>query len=114
MGKAFSIEMLVPPNWEYQIGLSRLLLGQYDAALARFNRAIERAPNFTPAYLVSAWTYVELDLFDDANNAIKSVLKIIPHFTIKEVARMHAYSYRIDEVRDRFLDSLRKAGLPEG
>ena len=111
--KAFSIDTMVPPNWEYQAGLSHFLLRQYDEALVRFNRAIERAPNFTPAHLLLAWAYVELDRLDDAKNAIKTVLKIIPNFTLKEVARMHAYPYRIDEVRDRFLDSLRIAGLPE-
>jgi TolB-like protein len=111
--RAFSIDTFGPPNWEFQAGLSHLLLRQYDEALAGFNRAIERAPNFTPAHLVSAWAYVESDRLDDANNAIKTVLEIIPHFTLKGVARIHAFPYRLDEVRDRFLDSLRKAGLPE-
>jgi len=113
MEKAFSIDTFVPPNWEFQLGLSRLLLRQRDKALARFNRAIERAPKFTPACLSLAWAYVELDRIDDANNAIKMVLENIPHFTLKQAARIHAFPYRLDEVRDRFLDSLCKAGRPE-
>ncbi len=113
MEKAFSIETVVPPNWEFQMGHSHLLLRQYDEAFARFNRAIERAPKFYAAYLYLAWAYVELDRPDDAKTAIKAVLEIIPLYTLKEVARRHAYSYRLDEVRDRFLDSLREAGLPE-
>jgi adenylate cyclase len=60
--KAFSIEMIVPPNWEYQMGLSHLLLGQYDEAIARFNRAVEPPYPFFHAYnffwpgLTSNWT----------------------------------------------------------
>jgi tetratricopeptide (TPR) repeat protein len=109
--KAFSIDTFVPPNWEFQLGLSRLLLRQYDEALAGFNRAIERAPKFTPAHLHLAWAYVELNRLDDAKNAIKTVLELIPHYTLKEVARI--FVYRVDEVRDRLFDCLRKAGMPE-
>ena len=112
MEKAFSIEMIVPPNWEYQMGCSQLLLGQYDEAVTRFQRTIEQAPKFFPVYMVLAWAYVELDRPGDANNTIKAILKIEPQYTLKHVARL--FSYRLDEVCDRFLDSLRKAGLPEG
>ena len=108
--KAFGIDTFVPPNWDMQLGLSRLLLRQYDEAIARFNRSIERGM-FFPSYLYLAWAYVELDRLDDANNAIKTVLEITPQYTLKEVARILVF--RVDEDRDRLLDSLRKAGLPE-
>ncbi len=42
--KAFSIDTIAPPNWELQMGLSHLLLRQYDEALARFKRSVERIP----------------------------------------------------------------------
>ena len=110
--KAFSLEMFAPPLWEYQLGHSHLLLGQYDEALTRFNRAIERNPKFTPAYLFLACAYIELNRLDDAKEIIKTALEIAPQYTLKEVARI--FPYRIDEDRNHFLDSLRKAGLPEG
>ncbi len=112
MEKAFSIDTVVPPSWEFQLGLSHLLLRQYDQALARFKRATEGAPKFTPTYLHLACAYVELDRLDDARGAITTALEITPKHTLKEVAKI--YPYRIDEVRNRILDSLRKAGLPEG
>jgi hypothetical protein len=40
-------------------------------------------------------------------------LEINPRYTVKEVARIWSI-YRIVEVGERFLDNLRKAGLPEG
>ncbi len=110
--KAFSLETFAPPTWEFGVGLSRLLLRQYDEALTRFNRAIERAPKITPAYMYLACAYVELDRVDDARGTIKTLLDIAPQFTVKEIARI--FPYRIDEDRNRILDSLRKAGLPEG
>ena len=89
-----------------------LLLGQFDEAVARFNRTIERAPKFFPVYMVLAWAYVELDRLDDAKSAIKALLEIAPQYTFKQAARM--FVFRIDKVRNRLLDSLRKAGLREG
>ncbi len=110
--KAFSLETFAPPIWEYYAGHSHLLLRQYDQALAGFNRAIERAPKLAVAYLFLAWAYVELDRLDDARDAIRTVLEIKPQFTVKEAARI--FPFRIDEVGNRILDSLRKAGMPEG
>ena len=110
--KAFSLDTFAPPLWEYQLGHSHLLLRQYEQALNRFHRAIERNPKFAPAHLFSACAYVELDRLDDARGAIKTVLEIVPKFTLKVAAII--FPYRVDEVRNRILDSLRKAGLPEG
>jgi len=112
MEKAFRIDTFAPPNWEYQVGLSRLLLRQYDEALAGFSRAIERAPKFIPAHLMLASVYMELDRLDDARGAVKTILEIAPQYTVKWLTKM--VPYRIDEDRNQFLDNLRKAGLPEG
>jgi TolB-like protein/Tfp pilus assembly protein PilF len=40
------------------------------------------------------------------------LLEFNPHYTVKEVAKR--FPWRIDEHRNRILDSLRKAGVPEG
>jgi len=65
-----------------------------------------------PNHLFLACTYVEVDRLHDARDAIEAALEITPQYTLKEAARI--FPYRIDEVRERFLDNLRKAGLPEG
>ena len=110
MEKAFSIDTFVPPNWDLHVGLSNLLLRQYYEALAAFNRSIERAPMYYPAQLFLGCAYIELDRLDDAKKAIKTVLEIIPNHTVEAVARI--LPFQDDEVRDRILNSLRKAGLP--
>ena len=110
--KAFSIETFTPPNWEFYAGHSYLLLRQYDEALTRLNSMVKRAPKFTPAHVRLAWAHVELNRLDDAREIIKTALEITPHYTLKEVARI--FPYRVHEDRNRILDSLRKAGLPEG
>jgi adenylate cyclase len=59
MEKAFAIDTFAPPNWDIHVGLSNLLLGKYDEALAALNRSIERAPKYYPAYMFLCWAYVE-------------------------------------------------------
>jgi tetratricopeptide (TPR) repeat protein len=68
--KAFELDTLAPPLWEMYIGISHLLLRQYDQALTRLNSVAERAPKFTHSYEMLAWAYVELDRLDDARDAI--------------------------------------------
>jgi TolB-like protein/Tfp pilus assembly protein PilF len=110
--KAFSLETFAPPIWEFYAGLSHYLLRQYDQALTRFNRAVEQAPRNSHNYTWLACTYVELGQIDDARDAIMSALEIVPRYTVKWLAKI--YPLRIDEERNRVLDALRKAGLPEG
>ena len=112
MEKAFSLETFAPPNWDWQIGLSHLLLRQYDKALSTLHRAAERAPKFAPAYVLLACTYVELDRLDDARGAIKTILDIAPQYSLSRAPIVQTHKNEDD--RNRFLDSLRKAGLPEG
>ena len=107
--RAFSIDTFAPPNWEYQMGLAHYLLREYDAAIARFNRAV---PKFSTAYAYLACAYAELDRPDDAGGAIAKLLEFSPRYTLKEIVRILAF--RSDDVRDRILDGLRQAGLPQG
>jgi adenylate cyclase len=110
--KAFSFEIFPPPLWEFFAGFSNLLLRNYAEAINRFNRVVERAPKNTYIYLFLAWAYAELDRLDDAHDAIKTFLEFTPHYTLKKATER--WPYQVDEDRNRFLDGLRKAGLPEG
>ncbi len=111
--RALHLDTFAPPFWDtFFAGLSYYLLGQYEEALARYRRIIEQSPKFAPGYLYLACVYVELDRFDEARDAIKSALEIVPQYTCKEVARI--WHFRLDEVRDRIFGAMRQAGLPEG
>jgi len=112
MEKALKIEPFTPPNWKFQIGRSYLLLGQYDQAIVQFRRMVEDAPKFIPAYTHLAFAYVETGRTEEASDAIKTVLQINSQFSVREIEKR--LPYQNDDVRNRHLDSLRKAGLPEG
>ena len=74
---------------------------------------VERAPKIMYGYILLACTYVELGRLDIARATIKTALEVAPNYSLKEGARIFA-AYQNDEDRNRILDGLRKAGLPEG
>jgi tetratricopeptide (TPR) repeat protein len=109
--RALNSETFAPAIWEIFAGISYFMLRRYDEAFTAIDRAAQRLPNFLYAHLFLACVNAELDRIDDAHNAIEAVLDIAPKYTVKEADRILAF--RIDEDRNRILDTLRKAGLPE-
>jgi tetratricopeptide (TPR) repeat protein len=111
--KAFSMDPAHPPGWEFQLAHSYLLLGRLDEALSTYRFVIERLSKFVPCYLFMASTCVELDQLDDARDAVRSATEINPRYNLTEAERIWTI-YRNVEMNERFLDNLRRAGLPEG
>jgi TolB-like protein len=109
---ALKIESFPPPNWQLWAGHSQFLLHQYAQALPKFKLMEEWAPKFVFVHVLLACTYVELERLEDARNSIKTLLEISPQYSVKDAARI--FPYRKEEDRNLVLDSLRKAGLPEG
>ncbi len=94
------------------LGHSYFLLGRYDDAVAALNEGKARAPGFPISYVFLAVVYVELGRADDARAEIANLLGIIPSLTVGIVSARWI-GYRSDTHQDRFLDHLRKAGLPD-
>ena len=109
--RALEIETLSPPSWDFMLGHSLYELGQSEEAVPRILRCIDRAPMFAAAHLYLACTYVELGRLDEAEEQIRVLRDIEPRYTADKVRERYKYS---DETNcSRFLENLRKAGLPE-
>jgi len=102
-----ALELKLTPSDQAQIGLSHLLLGHNEEAVAGFKRTIEQAPKFFSAYLYLALAYVELDQPDDASQEINTFLEFVPQYTLKDFEKI--FPYQLNEVRDRLLGSVRQA-----
>jgi len=107
--KAFGIDTIVPPTWDFAKGHALLLLRRYDAAVAVFLEVIGRVPGFVPARVQLARAYGEIGRIAEAKSAIEVVRKISPSFTMRNATRM--FPYPDAENRRRLLDGLREAGL---
>jgi adenylate cyclase len=90
-------------------GQSYYLLGNYEKAALLFEQVAESNPEFSNAHKMLVVTYMELDRVSDAEWATDELLTTAPDFNLStENARS---PYKENAVRERYIESLRKAGL---
>jgi TolB-like protein len=101
--------------WMYWIGFSKFALDDYVAAASCFQRSIEVNRNNSHGHLGLASTLVQLGRLDEAKAALQQTLALDPYLTLSRLrsntANPSSASLR---GRDRFLEGLRIAGMPEG
>jgi adenylate cyclase len=86
--------------------------GRYEEAAEWAQRTIDRHPNYEVGYRGLAASYAQLGRIEEANAAVQQQLRLVPSLTIA-VVRSHNAATDPDFL-ERWLDGLRKAGLPEG
>ncbi len=99
-----------PPNTylrHYAVALRDT--GRYEEAITQLKKAIEREPRDIMSYIVLASTYGMAGREKEAQEAAAEVLKINPKFSLKSFEKIHPY--KDPSTKDRYIDSLRKAGL---
>jgi len=83
---------------------------RYEEAVKTAQQAIRLAPN-NPTYRRQlAASYGMMDRIDEAQAAIQEYLRLEPNHTVADSRKIPT---KIPEHLERFLDGLRKAGLPE-
>ncbi len=92
-------------------GASQYFASQHEEAIESMKQAVSH-PNaqLWQYYAVMAASLVELDRMDEARNAVQRVQDVNPGVTLKTVRE---FAFSGTEHLDRFVDDLRKAGLPE-
>jgi hypothetical protein len=101
--------------WFMFAGFSKLFLGKEEEAVAWLRRSIETNTNNPTSHFLLAAALVYLGRLPEARSEARAGLAINPTFTIARV-RISASSDTPAFVaaRDRYIDGLRKAGVPEG
>ncbi len=99
-----------PPNtyWRHYAAALRDV-GRYEEAIAQLKKAIEREPRDIMSYIVLTSTYSMAGREKEARAAAAEVLKINPKFSLEQFAKIHPY--KDPATKDRYIDSLRNAGL---
>jgi tetratricopeptide (TPR) repeat protein len=101
--------------WVAYIALSKLYLGDYEGALSLYRRAKELNPNYPTGRFNMAATLVELGRLDEARAEVQAGLALNPGFTLRRY-RDGAQSDNpvFLKGRERIIEDMRKAGVPEG
>jgi len=102
----------IPPVWYFHgLGHAYYLAGRYDEAIAALKRTLKRNPNFWPAHVYLAASYIELGRDEEARAEAAKILRIKPRFSLE--GKKQKLPYKDQSVMERLGESLRKAGLPD-
>ena len=97
------------------VGVARLVAalatGRYEDYLVLAKKFTEDSPNLHAGWRHLAVAYAVVDRIDEARAAVQQVLRLAPRETIESVRRTSPIA--LPELLERYLDGLRKAGLPE-
>ena len=98
-------------EYPYLLGWAYYGARRYEQAVETLSKALERNESALAPHLFLAASYIGLDQQDDAEWEIDQILVIDPEYTTSKYESM-ARMAKEDELH-RFLDDLRKAGLPD-
>ena len=100
------------PSWYLGIlGVSYRVLGRFEDAIAADMKRLARDPHNTLSNFRLAAVYAGMGREDEARAQVAEALKKNPNASIHQVRVSEPY--RDEDEMERYLDGLRKAGLPE-
>jgi TolB-like protein/Flp pilus assembly protein TadD len=97
--------------WYMGRGAAAFVAGKYEEASEWGRRLTETFPDFGIGWRVLATSLTHADRIDDARAAIDRLLRLAPNANLRQVEKAVPASSAGD--LERFVDGLRKAGLPE-
>jgi len=99
-----------PAAYDEILGRAHYALGEYDKALALFEKYHQLNPKDTDGFVEVAFALAELGRLDEARAKVGELLKLDPKFTF---ANYTGSTSKNSAVVQRLRDNLRKAGLSE-
>jgi tetratricopeptide (TPR) repeat protein len=94
------------------IGFRHLIAGRCEDALRWAQRSLQRRPDYFSPYLLIAASNSRLGRMDEARAASRKVLELESGVSLATVRAITSFWDPAD--RERYVEDLRKAGLPEG
>jgi len=109
--KAFRLNPLPPAYYYYFLGGAYHYDRQNGKALEILNQSLSIDSEALNSYLYLSSVYIELNKLDQAKKSAKKILEISPSFSLEYHKNVVPLKDR--SVLERYIENLRKAGLPE-
>jgi adenylate cyclase len=103
----------LPSVWYFRnLGLFYWFTGRYEEAIVASNKALQINPDDIITFRNLAAIYAVLGKEEKAHAAAAQILRLNPNFSIERHFKNMPWKDR--EGKERYMDALRKAGLPDG
>jgi len=110
--KAIRLNPVTPIMYMNNLAFAYAFSGKYEKAIPLWNKAIKRNPDYLFAYCGLTYAYHMSGNETEARAAAAEVLRIKPNYSVERDAGK-ANPFKDADLRKRFLDAQRKAGLPD-
>ena len=100
-----------PPTYLFFLGYGYYAMGRYDEAISALQRSLARNPDHFSPHRTLAVIYSELGRMAEARAEVTEMLRISPNVSLS--GQSQRMPFRDPAVLERYMDGLRKAGLPE-
>jgi TolB-like protein/Tfp pilus assembly protein PilF len=105
------------PRWLVWVGLAKAQVGADAEAVNWMRRGLDANRNYSVTHFDLAAALVLVGKLDEARASVKAGLALDPHFTIRryrDVTYSNSDNPTYRAGRDRLIESMRLAGVPEG
>jgi len=109
--RAFRLNPIPLPHYYTFLAMAYRNIEQYEKAIELSKKGLIGYPDQLAVYLTLAASYMSLNRTEEAHKAVDEILRINPNFSLKYYAAI--LPYKRQETTDKFVEALRKAGLPE-
>ena len=109
--KAMSLDPHYPPTYLFFLGYGYYAMGQYEEAIAALKRSLARNPDHFSPHRALAVIFSELGRKEEARAEVAEMLRISPGVSLE--GQRERMCFKDQAVFERYLEGLRKAGLPE-
>ncbi len=100
-----------PDNLLGVLAVSYRMLGRFEESIALDTERLKRNPDNMYSDHRLASVYMELGRAEEARRHVAEAIKKNPHASLRQIR--FSEPYQNEEYLDRYLDQLRKAGMPE-
>ncbi len=101
--------------WTHIRALAKLHLGADEEAAAHFRRSVDASRNYPLSHFYMGAALAHLGRSDEAQNEVKAGLALAPNYSIARFVSMaESDNPTYLKQRERILEGLQKAGVPEG
>jgi adenylate cyclase len=108
--RAMALEPTFPDIWLQFRAQALYQLGRYPEAVGLLMRRILRNPDTDSSRALLAASYGQMGMADEARAAWRELMRVNPAYSIEQ--RRKVLPYKNPDAFERFVEGLRKAGLP--